>query len=267
MVVVPGQMQTPSKRYDPTYLGVERLPLTEVPLVPLSPSKVVQRRALLEARPGHVMAIGFGLPGNIPNVAVEEGVFDEITFSIEHGAIGGINPYALGGTTFPAAHNPEAIIDSVDMVRAYAGGSVDMAYLGVGEIDSEGNVNVSRFGDRIPGCGGFVDITQGINHIVFTALIGEKGHRKFVPRVQQITMSARVALSRGQQITYVTEKGVFRLAPDGLCLCEIAPDETVESLRASLGATFSVADDLLPMPAGCFATGAMGLRELWKAAE
>lgn len=263
VVVCPQQSQIPSNHYDPTLVGAKRVPLDRVPIMPLSPSKIVQRRALLEAAPGAIMAIGFGLPGNLPNVAVEEGVFDDVTFSIEHGAVGGINPYAFGEKTFPAAHNPEAIIDSVDMVRAYAGGAVDLAYLGVGEIDSHGNVNVSRFGDRIPGCGGFVDITQGVQHIVFTALVGDKGHRKFVPQVQQITMSAQVALDRGQRITYVTEKGVFELSRRGLQLIELARGERVDSLRAALGATFQVAGDIKPMPQACWAEGPMGLRELW----
>ena len=265
VVVDPDQQQTPAGRYNPTLVGAATVALTEVPVVALSPSKVVQRRALLEASAGDVVAIGFGMPGNLPNVAVEEGVFDDITFTIEHGAVGGINPYAFGSRTFPAAHNPEAIIDSVDMVRAYAGGTVNLAYLGVGEIDSAGNVNVSRFGERIPGCGGFVDITQGIDHIVFCAMIGDKGHRKFVQHVQQITMSAQVALARGQQIVYVTEKAVFGLTEQGLHLVEIAPGVTIESLRQLIGADFVAEGDVPLMPSECWEVGAMGLRELWDA--
>lgn len=259
VVVCPEQPQTPTQRFDPTLVGAEKMPLSRVPMVALSPSKVVQRRALLEARPGDIAAIGFGLPGNLPNVAIEEGFFEEITFAIEHGAVGGINPYAVGGRTFPAAHNPTAIVDSTDMVRAFAGGTVDMAYLGVGEIDSQGNVNVSRFGDRIPGCGGFIDITQGVHRVVFTALIGDKGHRKFVPAVQQLTMSSQVALARGQVIKYVTERAVFDLTDEGLRLIEIAPGDSVDALRSALGATFSVADGLKDMPAECWADGPMGI--------
>jgi acyl CoA:acetate/3-ketoacid CoA transferase len=265
LVVNPQQQQTPSSVFDPTLVGVEPVRLDSVPIVELSPSKVIQRRALLEAGPGDVVAIGFGLPGNLPNVAVEEGVFDKITFTIEHGAIGGVNPYAFGSRTFPASHGPSAIVDSVDQVRAYAGGTVDLAYLGVGEIDSAGNVNVSRVGDRIPGCGGFVDITQGLDKIVFCAVVGERGHQKFVPKVQQVTMSAAVARSRGQQIRYVTELGVFELRERGLELIEIAGDTTVGELRQRLGASFSVASSMTAMPKQCWSPGAMGLREEWAA--
>lgn len=263
LVVHPEQQQTPSSVYDPTLVGAEPVRLDEVPIVELSPSKVVQRRALMEAAPDDVVAIGFGLPGNLPNVAVEERVFDRITFTIEHGAIGGVNPYAFGSRTFPASHGPSAIIDSADQVRAYAGGTVELAFLGVGEIDSAGNVNVSRFGDRIPGCGGFVDITQGIDKIVYCAIIGERGHRKFVPEVQQRTMSADVARARGQQIVYVTELGVFRLGEHGLQLVEIAPDVTVDELRLRIGASFDVASDLAETPRQCYVTGPMGLAAEW----
>lgn len=265
LVVHPEQRQTPAGRYDPTLVGAAPVDLTTVPVVELSPSKVVQRRALLEAAPGDVVAIGFGLPGNLPNIAVEEGIFDRITFTIEHGAIGGVNPYAFGSRTFPASHGPSAIVDSADQVRAYAGGTVAAAYLGVGEIDSAGNVNVSRFGDRIPGCGGFVDITQGIDRIVFCTLVGERGHRKFVDQVQQVTMSASVAMAKGQQVRYVTELGVFELGEDGLRLIEIAPDITLEDLRTRLGAKFTVAEPLAPMPQQCWAAGPMGLRTSWEA--
>lgn len=264
LVVHPDQMQTPTSRYDPSLVGAATVALDTVPRVALSASKVVQRRALLEVRSGDVLAIGFGLPGNLPNVAVEEEVFDELTFSIEHGAIGGINPYAFGSRTFPAAHNPTAIIDAVDQVRSYAGGAVDVAFLGVGEVDGEGNVNVSRFGDRIPGCGGFIDITQGIAKVVFCAVIGERGRRKFVQQVQQKTMSAAVAISKGQSVTYVTEKGVFRLAPEGLRLVEIAPGIKVDELRKDLGCDFNVSPDLASMPAECWNEEQMGLSRLWR---
>lgn len=265
LVVHPEQRQTPSSAYDPTLVGAEPVRLDQVPVVELSSSKIVQRRALLEARPDDVVAIGFGLPGNLPNVAVEEQVFDRITFTIEHGAIGGINPYAFGSRTFPASHGPTAIIDSFDQVRAYAGGTVDLAYLGVGEVDSAGNVNVSRFGDRIPGCGGFVDITQGIDNVVFCAVIGERGHRKFVPEVQQRTLSAEAALRRGQRIVYVTELGVFVLRSHGLELIEIAPETTLDELRDRIGATFTAAATLREMPRKCWARGPMGLRDEWAA--
>jgi propionate CoA-transferase len=254
VVVNPEQWQTTRHEFDPTLVGRERLAHDDVPRRPLDDAKIVLRRALREARPGEALAIGFGLPGHLPAVALEEGVFDSVTFTIEHGVVGGINGYAAGGTTFPVAHNPEAIIDAADQLRLYAGGGIDRAYLGVGEVDAAGNVNVSKFGDRIPGAGGFIEITQGIRRIAFCTTIGDNGRRKFVPRVQQVTFSAARALRNRQEIVYITERAVFALTDRGLTLREIAPGLDVRrDLIDQLGCAIHVPDDVQPMPAECFA--------------
>jgi acyl CoA:acetate/3-ketoacid CoA transferase len=253
----PGQRQTTHVVFDPTLVGDAKLDPGTVPRRPEGDAKVVLRRALMETRPGETLAIGFGVPGYLPAVAIEDGLFDSLTFTIEHGVVGGINGYAAGGRTFPVAHNPEAIIDAAAQLRLYAGGGVDCAFLGVGEIDSEGNVNVSRFGDRIPGSGGFIEITQGIRRIVFCTTIGDNGRRKFVDRVQQVTFSGRYARQQGQEILYVTERAVFGLTEHGLTLREIAPGLDVRrDVLDHIGARVHVSADLQPMSSRCFAEAA-----------
>lgn len=265
VVVNPNQRQITHVDYDPTLVGAERLPLERVPTPPMDDGKVVMRRALLQAGPSQVLAIGFGLPGYLPAIAVEEEVLDRVTFTIEHGVVGGINGYACGGRTFPCAHNPSAILDAADQLRFFAGGGIDVAYLGIGEVDSEGNVNVSRFGDRIPGAGGFIDMTQGIRRIVFCTKLGARGRRKFVPRVEQVTFSGPRARRTGQEILYVTERAVFRLADHGLELIEIAPGlDPRRDVLDTIGAEASIASDLREMPAACFADGTMGLGKIWQ---
>lgn len=258
----PQQWQTTRGEFDPTLVGLQQLGRHAVPRRPIDAARIVLRRALLEAKPGESLAIGFGLPGYLPAIAIEEGVFDSVTFTIEHGVVGGINGYAAGGSTFPMAHNPEAIIDAADQLRLYAGGGVDRAYLGVGEIDGAGNINVSKFGEHIPGCGGFIEITQGIRRIVFCTTIGDKGRRKFVDRVQQITFSAARALRCGQEILYVTERAVLALTERGLTLREIAPGLDVRrDLLDHVGCAIHVPDDVTSMPASCFASLARLVRQ------
>lgn len=261
----PGQRQIPSAEFDPSLVTAGELSLTEADVQPLGPAKVVQRRALLECRPGDCLAIGFGLPGKLPSVALEEGVFAELTFTIEHGVIGGLNPFARGTRTFPAGHHPQAIIDAADQVRFYSGGGVDRAFLGVGEIDGQGNVNVSRFGQRISGAGGFVDITQSTRDVVFCCVLGDRGARKFVPRVEQITFNGPRAARRGQRVLYVTEKAVFRLTEDGLVMSEVAPGLDPAGVAAELGCAVRIADDVAPMPERCWSPTAMGLEATWRA--
>lgn len=249
----PAQRQTTYIDFDPTLVGEAKFDLGRVPARPEDDTKVVLRRALMEAKPGDTVAIGFGVPGYLPAVAIEEGVFGDVTFTIEHGVVGGINGYAAGGRTFPVSHNPEAIIDAAAQLRMYAGGGIDCAYLGVGEIDSAGNVNVSRFGDRIPGAGGFIEISQGIRRVVFCTTIGDKGHRKFVERVQQVTFSGSYAHRHGQEILYITERAVFALTEHGLTLREIAPGLDIQrDLLDRIGARVHVPANVIPMPARCF---------------
>ncbi|MEZ5796639.1 MAG: CoA-transferase [Paracoccaceae bacterium] len=263
VVLHPGQRQTTHVDYDPTLVGEERLDLARVPRRPETADKIVMRRAMLEARPGQVLAIGFGLPGYLPAVAVEEGVLDHVTFAIEHGVIGGINGYACGGRTFPCAHNPDAIVDAADQLRYFAGGGLDVAYLGVGEIDLAGNVNVSRFGDRIPGAGGFIDMTQGTRKVVFCTRLGDRHASKIVPAVQQVTFSGPRALREGQDITLVTEEAVLRLQAGGLTLTELRPGLTAEDFIGRIGQPVAVSPTLRPMPAVCFDPRPMGLLQDW----
>ncbi|OQM76049.1 CoA-transferase [Manganibacter manganicus] len=275
MVRVPGalvdavvenaaQRQITHVLFDPTLVGLERLDPASVPLRPLDSAKVVMRRAFLEARRGNLLAIGYGVPGYLPAIAIEEGVLDDVEFTIEHGVFGGINGYAAGGKTFPVAHNPTAIIDSADQLRFFAGGGIDCAYLGVGELDGHGNINVGRFGERIPGTGGFVEMTQGIGKIVFCFVLGDRVPLKFKEQVQSISFNGADAFRRGQKITYVTEKAVFELTKDGLTLTEIAPgfDPRAE-LADIVPCRIAIAEQLREMHEACFAEAPMNVRRLW----
>lgn len=262
----PAQMQITNIVFDPTLVGRQRMDPSQVPMRPLDAAKIVMRRAFLEARKGDLLAIGFGVPGFLPAIAIEEGVQDDIEFTIEHGVFGGINGYAAGGKTFPVAHNPTAIIDAADQLRFFAGGGVDCAFLGVGEIDLAGNVNVGRFGERIPGAGGFVEMTQGIRKIVFCFVLGDRAALKFKDRVQSISFNGTEAFRRRQTIIYVTEKAVFELTDRGLTLVEIAPGLDVRrDLLDGIPLDIAVAETVQKMPAVCFGERPMGIRQAWNA--
>lgn len=198
--------------------------------------KIVNRRAAFELKPKTYINLGYGMSDGVPIVAKEKGIADDLTFIIEQGAIGGI---PTTGLNFGAMYHPHAIVDDGYQFDFIQGGGLDIAYLGFAQVDKFGNVNSSRFGNVLTGCGGFIDISQNAKKVVFCGSfaakseqnISEKGIqvinpgriKKFIDHVEQITFSGNFANEKGQEVLYVTERAVFRLSPKGLILDEIAP--------------------------------------------
>jgi propionate CoA-transferase len=203
----------------------------------MSVRKLITRRAAMELKPGIVINLGVGMPSGIGSVAAEEGLGAGMTMSIEAGPMGGVVQEGLG---FPAAANPDAIFTQTDMINMYHGGILDMTILGAAEIDAKGNVNVSKFGGRSNGPGGFIDISQNTKTVVFmgnftagksdievteTGLVIRSDGKglKFVNKLQQITFSGEYAVKSGRIVKFITERAVFELSGEGLVLKEIAP--------------------------------------------
>lgn len=236
-------MQTYGTRFNPALSGELREPPERVRSVELSDRKLIARRAVLELAPNSVINVGVGsIPDQVPQVAGEERVQDLLSLVVDSGVIGGV---PKGGLDFGAASNYEAVIDHACAFDFIDGGGLDAAFLGFGECDAQGNVNASKFGNRSPGCGGFIDISQNAKKVVFMGtfssgglevgvtegqvrIIAEGRMPKFVERIGQITFSAAYAQDCRQEVLYVTERCVFRLGESGLTLVEIAPGIDLE---------------------------------------
>jgi propionate CoA-transferase len=173
---------------------------------------------------------------------MEEGITNEFTLTVESGIFGG-NPQS--GFDFGVSLNPDCIVSMPSMFDFYQGGGLDQAFLGFAESDRDGNVNVSKFGVKLPGCGGFIDISQNSKQVffcgTFTAngletqvkdgklqIINEGSANKFREEIEHITFSAKTAISNNLPVTYITERAVFKLTKDGVTLCEIAPGIDLE---------------------------------------
>ena len=245
----PAQTQFYNRGYDPTIAGSHRARV--VPSSAGVPAKlerrIVARRAALELRPCASLNFGFGMPGGIFGVLAEQGsrgLANDLWMSVEQGAHNG---QMLDDALFGAARNADAIIPSVEQFDYYSGGGVDIAFLGMGETDSAGNVNVSHLGGNLIGPGGFVEIAQYAKKVVFCGTFDAQGTRlawdaaacrlsiqqpgrvrKFVHQVERITFSGDFARRTSQEVLYITERAVFRLTPTGLGLIEVAPGIDIE---------------------------------------
>jgi propionate CoA-transferase len=256
VVVVPDQEQTFETPYSPAYSGEVRVPLDAIAVLPLDSRKIVARRGALELFPRAVCNLGSGIFTGLANVAAEEGCLDAVCLTNEQGNIGGAP--ASGGEA-GAAMNPDAQLDQPYQFDFYDGGGLDLAFLSFAEFDAAGNVNVSRFGNRLIGPGGFINISQNARRVIFGGTLTAGGKPKAVAQVEQITFSGAYARERGQPVLYVTECAVFRLGASGPELAEIATDLSVEQVVARMGFRPAIAPDLRPMDARLFQEARMGL--------
>ena len=266
--------QTQNLYYAPEYCGRIDIPTETLKILPLDAKKVIARRCAMELKPNALINLGIGIPELVGNIAAEEELNDDLILSVEDGITGGVPG---SGDTFGAALNAIGLLPRSTTFDLYNGGALDMAVLGLAECDAVGNINVSKFGPKVPGCGGFVNITQSSPLVLFAGtftagamvevidgklcILREGKVKKFKKKVQQITFSGTYANSVGQKVLYVTERAVLELTKDGLMLTEIAPGVDLQrDVLDQMEFRPLIAAELKTMDLRLFSVASMGLR-------
>jgi propionate CoA-transferase len=268
-------MQTFAETYNPAYTGELKDSRNSIPALPLTVRKIIGRRAAMFLTNNAVVNLGIGIPETVASVANEENLLDSITLTVEPGGIGGV---PASGLSFGAVASAQAIIDQSAQFDFYDGGGLDQAFLGMAEVDEQGNVNVSRFGSKFAGAGGFINISQNAKAVCFLGTFMAGGQvsvkdgrlhledngatKKFVRRVRQITFNGANAFRRKQTVYYITERCVLRLASRGLELLEIAPGVDLDQdILANMEFRPQIADGVREMDPMIFRDALMGLEQ------
>jgi len=204
------------------------------------------RRAARELRDGFYVNLGIGIPTLVANF-IPDGM--KVTLQSENGMLGmGPFPYAddidpdlinAGKQTITEldSSNYFSSADSFGMIR---GGHIHLSILGAMQVAENGDLaNWMIPGKMVKGMGGAMDLVAGVKKVVIIMDHNARdGSAKFLPECSLPLTGVGVV------DMVISDVGVFTIDNNGVTLTELAPDVTVDEVRARTEASFTVAEGL-----------------------
>ena len=202
--------------------------------MPFSKHQIAQRIAQ-ELKDGDYVNLGIGIPTLVANY-IPEGI--QVVLQSENGLLG-MGPFPLEGeedadlinagkqtiTTLPGS----SIFDSAMSFGMIRAGKVDITVLGAMEVADNGDIaNWKIPGKMVKGMGGAMDLVASANNIIVAMQhVNKAGESKLLP-------ACTLPITGLQCVRkVVTELGVFNITAQGFELVELAPDVTIEEVKAN----------------------------------
>ncbi len=209
----------------------------------------IAKRIAREFKDGYYVNLGIGIPTLVANY-IPQGI--NVVLQSENGMLG-MGPFPFEGDEDPDLINAgkqtittipgSSFFDSVTSFAMIRGGHVHLTVLGAMEVSDKGDIaNWKIPGKMVKGMGGAMDLVASAENIIVAMQhVNKAGESKLLPKCDlPITGVACVK-------KVVTELGMFEITPEGFKLVEIAPDVTVEEVKAKTLGRLVIADNLQTM--------------------
>ncbi|MEN0652173.1 MULTISPECIES: CoA transferase subunit B [Hyphobacterium] len=204
------------------------------------------RRAAQELEDGFYVNLGIGIPTLVANF-IDEGI--DVTLQSENGMLG-MGPFPFEGEEDPDLINAgkqtitelrrTSYFSSADSFGMIRGGHIDLSILGAMEVSETGDIaNWMIPGKMVKGMGGAMDLVAGVKRVV---VVMDHTSKSGEPKL--LKQCSLPLTGTGVVDLIITTMGVFEVTPGGLVLKELAPDVTLDEIKASTEAAFTVSDAL-----------------------